>query len=234
MKHLLLLVLLIFVTACSSKKEGNMTVNGQIEGLKKGTLYLQKMNDTTLVSVDSISLLGTDQFTLTDNVASPQVYYLTFDTNTSEKRIMFFGEQGTITITDKLEKFGINPKISGSKNQLVLEDYFTMRSQFQGKRLDLLKVGFEAQKEDNIELQDSIQKASENLLKRQYLYTTNFALSKSDTDAAAYIALSELTNANVKLLDTVYTSLSENVKNSLYGKKLNRFIKNIKENETKD
>ena len=70
-KIIILLVVSIFISACSSKKEGNMLVQGQIKGLKKGTLYLQKMKDTLLVSVDSIHLLGKDTFVLTDNCGCP-------------------------------------------------------------------------------------------------------------------------------------------------------------------
>ena len=108
-----LLALSILILSCSSKKEGNMIVKGQIKGLKKGKLYLQKMKDTVLVSVDSVNLLGNDQFLLTDNVTSPVLYYLTFDGNTTDKRILFFGEEGTITINDAVDKFGFSPVPSG-------------------------------------------------------------------------------------------------------------------------
>ena len=111
-KIIILIAVTILMTACSSKKEGNMIVKGQIKGLKKGTLYLQKMKDTLLVSVDSIDLLGNDKFILTDDVTSPELYYLTFDGNTTNKRILFFGEKGIITINDKVTQFGFNPKIS--------------------------------------------------------------------------------------------------------------------------
>ena len=74
----------VLVLSCSSKKEGNMIVQGQIKGLKKGTLYLQKMQDTILVSVDSLKLLGDDKFSLTHNVDTPEMFYLTFDGNTTE------------------------------------------------------------------------------------------------------------------------------------------------------
>ena len=36
--------------------------------IKKGTLYLKKMRDTLIVSVDSIRLFGKDSFTLSDNI----------------------------------------------------------------------------------------------------------------------------------------------------------------------
>ena len=55
MRKITLICLLLIVAACSSKKDGNMIVQGKIKGLKKGTLYLQKMNDSILVSVDSIA-----------------------------------------------------------------------------------------------------------------------------------------------------------------------------------
>ncbi|MGY8909899.1 MAG: DUF4369 domain-containing protein, partial [Flavobacteriales bacterium] len=59
-KILAILAISIILYSCSSKKDGNMIVEGQIKGLKKGKLYLQKMVDTVLVSVDSVALLGTD------------------------------------------------------------------------------------------------------------------------------------------------------------------------------
>ena len=55
MKKVLVVCLLLLIVACSQEKElGNMVVQGKIKGLKKGTLYLQKMRDTLVVSVDSI------------------------------------------------------------------------------------------------------------------------------------------------------------------------------------
>ena len=69
MKKVLVVCLLLLIIGCSQEKElGNMVVQGKIKGLKKGTLYLQKMSDMVVVSVDSIRLFGEDTFTLTDNL----------------------------------------------------------------------------------------------------------------------------------------------------------------------
>lgn len=234
MKRILLLGLVsLLAIACSSKKEGNMLVQGQIEGLKKGTLYLQKMQDTTLVSVDSVALLGTDLFTLTDNVTSPEMYFLTFDGNTTDKHIVFFAEEGSITIKDKVSKFGLNPVITGSKNQDILNTYYEMTSRFSSKRLDLIKESFEAKKAKDTEKVSKIEAEFSRLIKRRYLYTTNYAINNADYVAAPYIALTELVDANITLLDTVNNSLSNEVKSSTYGKKLATFIADIKKNETK-
>lgn len=225
--------LLILVIACNSKEEGNMIVQGTIKGLKKGTLYLQKMKDTALVSVDSIALLGNEKFTLTDNVDSPVLYYLTFDGNTTNKRILFFGEKGTITINDKVDKFGFNPEISGSKNQEILDQYTKIRKRFQNERLEFIKKDFDAKKANNEALVIQLEKDYKQLTKRKVLFTTNFAITHANTVVSPYIALTEMYDASIKMLDTVNNSLSDKVKKSDYGKHLQEYLDNIKTKEQK-
>lgn len=228
-----LLALSIILFACSSKKEGNMIVNGQIKGLKKGTLYLQKMKDTVLVSVDSVALLGKDTFVLTDNVESPVLYYLTFDGNTTDKRILFFGEKGTITINDKVDQFGFSPIITGSKNQVVLEKYNAISKKFQNERLEFIKKDFEAKKANDEKLTQQLAQDYNRLVRRRVLYTTNFAITNADSEAAPYIALTEMYDASLKMLDTVNSSLTPKVKNSVYGKRFQEYLDAIKAKEEK-
>ena len=136
MKKITLICLLLIVAACSSKKDGNMIVQGKIKGLKKGTLYLQKMNDSILVSVDSIAILGDN----TDNIGTPELYFLTFEGSNAKERILFFGEEGVITINDQIKNFGFNPEISGSKNQTVLDKFNKVNKQFLNQRLDFIQI----------------------------------------------------------------------------------------------
>ena len=228
MKKIIILCLVLIAVSCSSKKEGNMIVTGKISGLKKGTLYLQKMQDTLLVAVDSIALFDSEEFTLTDQIEDPVLYYLTFNDVNSEKRILFFGEKGIITINDKLDKFGFSPEITGSQNQKVLDEYNKVAKRFNDNRLDLIKENFEAQKEKSEAKIIEIQQKSNNLIKRRYLYTTNFVLNNPDTEAAAFITLSELGNASLKLLDTINSSLTDRVKGTTYGKRFTTFYTSAK------
>ncbi|CAM1368227.1 Thiol:disulfide interchange protein [Tenacibaculum soleae] len=223
----------ILAFACSSKKEGNMIVKGQIKGLKKGNLYLQKMKDTVLVSVDSMTLLGDDKFILTDNVTSPEMYYLTFDGNTNEKSLMFFGEEGEITINDNIEEFGFKPEIEGSKNQEVMDKFRDIDRKFKDQRLEFLKKDLEARKAKDEESLKQLEVDYKKMIRRRFLFSTNFAIANADSEAAPYIALSELYDANIMLLDTINNSLSDKVKNSNYGKRLQKFVSNIKSKEGK-
>ncbi len=234
MKKLLVLGFVILMAACSSKKEGNMIVNGQIKGLKKGTLYLQKIDkDTILKTIDSVSVLGSDQFTLTADVDEPEMYYLTFDGNTTNKYITFFADKGIINITDDVSKFGLNPIITGSKNQDILNNYTKISRRFNEQNLDLIQRKFYAQKSKNKDSVDIITKEYETLLRRRYMVTVNFALNNKDNHVGPYLALTELVNANVKWLDTINKSLSQDIKNSVYGKKLNQFVLDVKKTEIK-
>jgi len=230
MKKILVIGLLFLIIACSKEKElGNMVVQGKIKGIKKGTLHLKKMRDTLIVSVDSIRLFGKDSFTLTDNITSPEMYFLTLDQNQST--LSFFGEEGNITVNDQIEKFGISPRIEGSNNQKILEKYKEVANKFQDKQLDLLAANMQAQIDSDIETSQSLRKQAEKQNLKKYIFTINFALNNSDTEAAAYITLTELVNANVKYLDSINNSLTKKVKQSYYGEKLAEFIKNIKETE---
>ena len=232
-KIIVVLVVSILMIACSSKKDGNMIVEGTIKGLKKGTLYLQKMNDTAIFSIDSVNVLGDGNFRLTDNVESPIMYYLTYDGNANDKRILFFGDKGIITINDNMSTFGFSPEITGSPNQLVLDKFLKINNQFKNQRLEFIKKEFDARQSKNTDLIENLEKDYNKMIRRKYLYTTNFALSNSDSEAAAYIALTELYDANIKLLDTINKKLSIDVKNSIYGKRLDKYISKIKSKENK-
>jgi len=232
-KIIVVLIVSILMIACSSKKDGNMIVEGTIKGLKKGTLYLQKMNDTAIISMDSVNVLGDGNFRLTDNVESPVMYYLTYDGNANDKRILFFGGKGNITINDNMSTFGFSPEITGSPNQLVLDKFLKINNQFKNQRLEFIKKEFDARQSKNTDLIENLEKDYNRMIRRKYLYTTNFALSNSDSEAAAYIALTELYDANIKLLDTINKKLSMEVKNSIYGKRLDKYISKIKSKENK-
>jgi len=229
-KIIVCFVIISLLFSCGKNKTGNMVVNGTIDGLKKGTIYLQKMKDSVLISVDSIQINGESVFTLVDNVKSPEIYLLQLD-NLEDKVIRFFGEKGEITISSKLSKFSFAAKISGSENQKILEEHQAMARKFNGKQLDLIKEKFNAQKENDTVLLSKIEKEEDGLIKRSYLYTINFAINHAKNEVAPYLALTELYYANIKYLDTVNNSLSKKVKASKYGKELQEFIQNIKKNE---
>jgi len=232
-KLALLLVILISITSCS-EKESNLIVSGEIKGLKKGTLYLQKIEDTALVNIDSVVVDGDPMFSMETYIESPQIMYLYLekvDNNTYDDRIDFFADQGEISINTKLEKFETSAEVVGSVNQEKLIEYRKMISRFNDQNLDLIKASFEAEKSQDEDKLMEIDKKYDGLLKRKYLYTVNFAINNKDHEIAPYLALSEVFDANIKYLDTIYNSLAPKVKKSKYGKELKSFLKERRKEE---
>jgi len=228
-KITLLLITAIAILACGTEEKNMMYVKGSIKGLKKGTFYLQKQQDSIIVSIDSVSVNGSDEFMMTDIVESPEMYYLTL--GVSSKRIPFFGEKDTITITSQLDRFAQKAVIKGSENQDLLNEFNAIQRKFSDQRLDLIKEEFEVRKMGSQDSLDVVNQKFINWERKKYLYTTNFAVQKGGFEVSPYIALTELNNANIQLLDTVNKSLSEEVRLSKYGKQLDDFIQRIKKEE---
>ena len=113
------LMVVALLGSCSRESGNTMYVKGTIKGLKKGTLYLQKQMDSLIVSVDSVFVEGTDTFVLHDEIERPEMYYLTL--GQGNKKIAFFGERDTVTVSSNLDKFDLKAKISGSENQALLD-----------------------------------------------------------------------------------------------------------------
>ena len=223
------LVLLISIIGCDSPKNNNMKISGSIDGLKKGKLFLQKVKDSTLINVDSFEVKGTSNFILSDNIIGSEMYYLYLnkdDDDSLNDRIPFFGEKGKIEISTRLSTFESSAIISGSKNQLILEEYNSMIIRFNTENLNLIKDFVNNKDVINDENRLlNLEKESERLTRRKYLYSLNFASIHNDSEVAPYIALYEIPDANPILLDSVFSKLSPKIKDSKYGKLLLEYLK---------
>ena len=109
MKNLFLVALTIgLFTSCNRETKNTMTITGNVKGLKKGTLYLQHIPDSVLVTLDSLKIEGDGNFTFKTELESPEIFYLYLnkkDNNDINDRITFFGEPGIITINTSCNTF---------------------------------------------------------------------------------------------------------------------------------
>ncbi|SEA66535.1 DUF4369 domain-containing protein [Bizionia paragorgiae] len=231
MRKIIALLSLSLLFNCGNSND-SLTVKGQVKGLKKGTIYLKKANDSTLITVDSVVVNGEAPFELKSSIDEPQMFFLYLDKNDDHKdRIPFFADKGVSEIHTTLKNFAFDAKIKGSKQQDLLNDYLLMMSKFNNKNLELIKAHFDALKENDTLLASEKETAFKSLQKKKYLYTTNFALNNKNSEIAPYLALTELYDANIKLLDTINNVLTKEVKSSLYGKNLQQLIEIIKTEE---
>lgn len=212
---------------CGEKSsENQMTVSGTIDGLKKGKLFLQKIVDSTLVSIDSLELRGEANFTFSQELESPEVFYLYLekaDNNSFNDRITFFGEPGEITIATAWNTFDSALEISGSASHEKFTEFNQMITQFNKRDLELVQATTQV---DSLQW-DSLTRLSDANIKQRYRYVLNFALTNLNSPVAPYVVLSQASDANPKYLDSIANSLSTEVAQTKYGRALKEYVKGL-------
>lgn len=235
MKHLLPIIIVTFILTSCQNKNNNLFITGDITGLKKGTLYLQKIGDSSLVNIDSIQISGSSEFAFSTFIKEPQMMFIELERYNGDdyaELVNFFAEPGELHLTTSLKNYGMDLKIvSEFENQKKLEEYEEVVKRFNDQRLELIEANFEASRAQNESKLDSLNKTFNSILRRKYLYTVNFALNNKNLEISPYVILSEVFDANIKYLDTVYNSLEKPIQKSIYGKELKKLIEERKKND---
>ncbi len=232
MRKLALLFLIFTVIFGCSNPKGNSVINGSIEGLNKGQLFLQKIDDTTLVTLDSLRIYESPEFMFYLDLQEPEVLYLAlkFDDSITQTRYLpIFAEPGTLEINTSLKGFGYDQSITGSKNQGKWDEFKLLQGRYNDKQLELIQAELTANQNNKLSEVTQIQKQREKLLRARYLATVNFAKNHSDLPIAPYLMLAEIPDVNLKYHDTIYKLLKPEIKNSKYGKALELFINQQKD-----
>lgn len=233
MKKIILgLATALFIASCAEKKaDTNTHIKGTIKGLTNGMIYLQKMNDSVFVAIDSVKMDGSSDFKFDFNLDSPELMALVINrgvTNSIDNSLPIFVEPGTINIDSDLKLFYANAKVTGSKNHELYEQFQKVNKKFNSELLEISKEKFDAVRFKRLNDVDSINTKLDGKLTRKYLYAINFALANKEYEVAPFVALTELANANVKYLDTINKSITPEVAKSKYGKLLSTYLEELK------
>ena len=230
MKHTIAkLFLITLLVSCSSPKK-DMQVTVEVKNLKKGTLYLERVQDSVLVAVDSIFLGREEAVVLQADLDHPELFYILLDrnqTNDIDNRIPFFGHAGEISIQTTLDDYVTKAEVSGSPTQEIYNAYLRVIRQFNNEELDLLAAYLQAQISQNTDSLTLVEQQTASLSKRKILFTVNFAVNNANSVVAPYLALSELPKVSKSFLDTIAASMSDDVANSRYGMLLTDFLSEL-------
>lgn len=228
MKRILFVLIVgLIVVSCEKSTENTMTLTGNIKGLKKGTLYLQQFQDSTLVNLDSLEIKGDGSFSFAEEVEEPEVFYLYLqkeDNNDINDRITFFGEAGNITINTSWNTFDTNAEISGSKSNDKMVEFYEMASKFNIKELQLAQQASLPEYQNDSTVLDSIARLINQNTINRYRYALNFGLTNGSSYATPYLMITEASEANPKYLDSIYNNLAPEIAASKYGKSLKAFL----------
>lgn len=226
-KIIVLLVAVSLLIACNKDDKGNLHLTGEIKGLKQGKLYIQKLNDTNLVIIDSILFDGNSKFESHLNIESPEMLYLFLDKGTTksiDNSLFIFAEPGKMNLETSLELFYSDAKVTGSKNHDLYMDYRKINEPFFRQNLEFIEQELKAGKLQQQTIVDSIQKEKDRALKRRYLRVVNFAKNNKDYEISPYVLLFDINDVKLSYLDSIHNMYPEKIKQSKYGKELKKWI----------
>jgi hypothetical protein len=222
----------IILTSCQEESPNeNLVINGRVEGLKVGNVLLQKSQDTSLITLDSISLDGQSDFTLRATIEEPQLLFLYLDVKDGSKyddRIAFFAEDTIMSIHTTLRNFEDDAVITGSKNQEALAVFNENKKKLNQVYTELMKRSMLLNQEEDPSQEDidALNTDYEKYLNKKVLYALNYASFHKDKEVAPFILLQDAFDANPVLLDSIYNLMPKKIQTSLYGKELSEWIEN--------
>ena len=218
------ILFLLFIIGCVDESQKS-TINLDVKGLKKGTLVLKKLSDSSFVKLDSFIVNSGDKINFSVLLDQPEMLFIDLKLNEGSdiKTLNFFAEKSKMDIVTNLENFGYELVVKGSKNDSIYRNYISLNKKFNDQKLDLFKRSFEKSKSNDLDSLKIIEDLVVNINKRQFLHNANFAVRSSEFEISPYIALTDLYESK-KILDTVYKSLSIRIRNSKYAKKLKSII----------
>lgn len=233
-KVFFLLIAITLIASCSDSNSSNFSISGTVDGIKVGKIFLQRLQDSTLVNVDSVVFDGESDFNLKASLSEPEIMYLHLDVKDGTEfndRLLFFAEDTTMTMNSTWDNFVNDAAFSGSKNQDIYATYLKNSKKLNVVYTDLVKRSMSLTDETRtLAVTDSINTAYDRYLRKKVLHAINYAQLHNDKVVAPYLLVSEASEANPILLDSVYRSMPKKIQTTVYGKQLSELINNAKDN----
>lgn len=207
--------------------EDTMHLKGQIRGLKKGMVYLERLRDS-LITLDSVELFGSGRFEFELVMDGPELLYLHLEKKDGSEyndRFPFFAEPGELTFSTIWNEFEREGILRGSRSDSLYRDFRSMISRFNVRELELTK----ALMDSDSTARDSLVSAQRNNRVGRVRYTLNFAFGHTESAVSPYALLSEGGEANVVYLDSLWGMLGPEARGSVYGQELGKALQEYRE-----
>ena len=221
-RFLLSLSALALLASCNSTSK-NTEVTITIDGLKKGTVYLQKITDGGLINLDSVESNGKETLSMGLNLSHPELIYAYLDKadgSTFNDRLAFFAEPGEIQISTSLTNFENDAVIKAGEEHEAFKNIQEMLNRFTKKDFELMQLAQSDRVNDERFVDSIVNQSNSNNLKR-YQFIANYALTNPNKYVSAYLVTSEGEELNPKWKDSIFNNFSEAIKKSSYGQLLN-------------
>lgn len=184
-KIFLLLTVTVILVSCGGKNKNQFTINGNVKGIDSGMVYLQKTEAGTWTKLDSTNITE-GKFTFKGNVATPEMWYLTFKGN--QLNFPFFVENSEINLTvyaDSIDK----SVVKGSETFTVYKNYLG-QADVLNKKMDEIYTEYKKAREVNdTALMNKLDATSTELDKEMKKLIVDFAKANNKSVVAPYLII---------------------------------------------
>ena len=216
MKKFIIIIFAIICSCLSDKDEIN--ISGEIKGLNNSFIYLIQPDNNTLL--DSSKVVN-EKFDLTAYINEPLELVLKIQSKDSENIFSFISEPSAkIIFTSSKEKFEFNGKIENSDLNYEFEKLNDHINRYNDIDLQMLEQQIQASIENNIKKYDSLNEERLKVDQKKILFIVNYCLNNNTNILSPYLAYKYKNNINLGFLENIYQNLSEEMRETYYGRKL--------------
>ena len=216
MKKFIIIIFAIICSCLSDKDEIN--ISGEIKGLNNSFIYLIQPDSNTLL--DSSKVVN-EKFDLTAYINEPLELVLKIQSKDSENIFSFISEPSAkIIFTSSKEKFEFNGKIENSDLNYEFEKLNGHINRYNDIDLQMLEQQIQASIENNTKKYDSLNEERLKVDQKKILFIVNYCLNNNTNILSPYLAYKYKNNINLGFLEKIYQNLSEEIRETYYGRKL--------------
>ncbi|MBA4738948.1 MAG: DUF4369 domain-containing protein [Flavobacteriaceae bacterium] len=216
MKKFIIIIFAIICSCLSDKDEIN--ISGEIKGLNNSFIYLIQPDNNTLL--DSSKVVN-EKFDLTAYINEPLELVLKIQSKDSENIFSFISEPSAkIIFTSSKEKFEFNGKIENSDLNYEFEKLNDHINRYNDIDLQMLEQQIQASIENNNKKYDSLNEERLKVDQKKILFIVNYCLNNNTNILSPYLAYKYKNNINLGFLENIYQNLSEEMRETYYGRKL--------------
>lgn len=224
-KKLILLILTITFWSCNKRteekntKKNNFTIDFSLKGTKKNqVIFLKKQENGISYKIDS-TYLKNGKASFSGKIDLPQVYGIFIKNN--KQGIFPIIEKGKIIIEANINTL-YNSKITGTKLNNQLNQYKTNAHSISAKMNELFHEFQKARAQNNSRKIKEINLKLDTINNELNKFKIDFVKQNTDSFVASMVLFSLAKNkeVNYTTIQSLYNSLSQNVKQSEFSKNI--------------
>jgi hypothetical protein len=162
-----------------------------------------------------------EKFNLTAYINEPLELVLKIQSKDSKNTFSFISEPSAkIIFTSSKEKFEFNGKIENSDLNYEFEKLNSHINRYNDIDLQILEQLIQASIENNKKKYDSLNEERLKVDQKKILFIVNYCLNNNTNILSPYLAYKYKNNINLGFLENIYQNLSEEMRETYYGRKL--------------